>query len=237
VNAAGLGRVPSRPVCTARGGALGRALFGPAVSLVMGDATLPAHGLYPAEQGAVRRAVEGRRREFAAGRRCAREALRALGVGPVAIPAGVDRAPRWPDGIVGSITHTSRWCLAAVAPRSVHRGLGIDAEPAEPLDDPLWPVVLTAPELHRLEGLPPGRRGLMARAVFVAKEAVYKCQYPITGRMLDFHEVEVALDAQGGRLRAEVRGRAGAAAYEGRYLVQQGLVMAGVLPADGCAPH
>jgi 4'-phosphopantetheinyl transferase EntD len=35
--------------------------------------------------------------------------------------------------------------------------------------------------------------------VFVAKEAFYKCQHPLTEEFLDFDEVEIALDVGAGR--------------------------------------
>ncbi|MGX9147748.1 hypothetical protein [Mesorhizobium sp. 128a] len=47
-----------------------------------------------------------RRREFGWGRHHAREALRHLGFAPVAILSR-DRAPLWPSGVVGSISHSS----------------------------------------------------------------------------------------------------------------------------------
>ena len=53
--------------------------------------------LLEGEHEAIRRAAPARRREFAAGRACARHALAALGVGAVAVPQAKDRAPLWPD--------------------------------------------------------------------------------------------------------------------------------------------
>ena len=50
-------------------------------------------------------AVAKRRSEYLAGRWCAREALAMLGM--EGIPAlGPDRAPQWPAGSLGSITHS-----------------------------------------------------------------------------------------------------------------------------------
>src|SRR5277367_2552834 len=63
------------------------------------------------------RAVRARRTEFLAGRACARSALRKLADGRAddAIPIGPDRAPVWPAGIVGAITHAHGFAAAAVA--------------------------------------------------------------------------------------------------------------------------
>jgi 4'-phosphopantetheinyl transferase EntD len=60
--------------------------------------------LYPEEAVHVERAVEKRRRDFALGRACARRALAVLDDRPpTAILVGEERAPVWPEGIVGSI--------------------------------------------------------------------------------------------------------------------------------------
>jgi 4'-phosphopantetheinyl transferase EntD len=39
----------------------------------------------------------------------------ALGLPERPIPMGRDRAPVWPEGVVGSISHSDAFCLAAVA--------------------------------------------------------------------------------------------------------------------------
>ncbi len=93
----------------------------------------PGLGLYPEEEACVARAVEGRRREFTTVRHCARAALARLGVGPSAITKGDRGAPRWPEGVVGSMTHCAGYRGAAVARTADLTAIGIDAEPNEPL--------------------------------------------------------------------------------------------------------
>ena len=60
-----------------------------------------------AERPFVKKAVEKRRREFSAGRTCARQALRELGCADAPIVQDQNGAPLWPPGIVGSITHSN----------------------------------------------------------------------------------------------------------------------------------
>ena len=67
------------------------------------------------ERAAVAGAVASRQREFAGGRTCARRALLRLGHAAQPIPVGACRAPVWPHGVVGSITHCSSFAAAAVA--------------------------------------------------------------------------------------------------------------------------
>jgi 4'-phosphopantetheinyl transferase EntD len=150
--------------------------------------------LWPEEQPMVARAIERRRREVAAGRACARRALGRLGIAPVALPADSDRVPRWPAGVVGSITHTHGLCAAAVAWQRDLRGLGIDAERAiDTARGDVMRLVTTPSEAAWLAGLAGAEAALAAALVFSIKEALYKCQFPLTRQLLDFTDVELAL--------------------------------------------
>ena len=153
--------------------------------------------LLPAESAAVGRARDRRLLEFRAGRHCARLALARLGLPNVPVPQGSDRAPVWPEGIVGSISHTSRsglfWCGAAVAHAEKARSLGLDAEIDEPLEQRLYSRVLTRQERSRLGDEPAELRGFLAKLVFSAKECVYKAQYPLSKAFLEFADVEVVI--------------------------------------------
>src|SRR6202165_5059978 len=77
---------------------------------------------------ALRFATQKRQREFLAGRWCAEQALQRLGAGSTHVAMAADRAPIWPDGVVGSITHTGNFAAAAVAWAADIAGLGIDSE-------------------------------------------------------------------------------------------------------------
>lgn len=91
-------------------------------------------------------AVQKRRREFAAGRAAARQAMRHLGAGPQPVLAGADRAPVWPEGLTGSISHTRSCAMAVLAPAKAVQGLGIDLEEDTPLKEDLVPAICTARE-------------------------------------------------------------------------------------------
>lgn len=152
--------------------------------------TGPEPTLFPEEEPAVARAVAKRRREVAFGRACARQALGRS----IAIPAGAGGAPLWPDGIVGSITHTDDDAAAMVAVRGTVVALGIDLESlahAARTED-LLTTVTTAAERATADPVLP-----LAALAFSAKEAVYKCLYPTAGRFLDFYDVELAIDPAG----------------------------------------
>jgi 4'-phosphopantetheinyl transferase EntD len=105
--------------------------------------------LFRSEEEAVARAVEGHRREFAAGRRCAREALMQLGYPALPVPADVNRAPIWPAGFVGSMNHCYGYRAAVVAMNTDLWTVGIDAEPHAPLPDGVLAAVSSTAERPR----------------------------------------------------------------------------------------
>ena len=185
-------------------------LFGPAIATAEALPPYRAEGLLPLEEAFVARAVERRRAEFATGRVLARQALAALGREPAAILAGADRSPCWPDGIVGSISHSPALCGVVLGRREDGvRLVGLDIELAQPLPPDLWETVLTPAERDRLSAMPPDEAGLAARLIFSAKECVYKAQYPASGVLFGFEMFEVALDVPGGAFRATWQGDVG----------------------------
>jgi 4'-phosphopantetheinyl transferase EntD len=150
--------------------------------------------LFPQERSSVAKAVRHRQCEFATGRVRARELLVRLGLPDAVVPVGPDRSPVWPEGIVGSISHTHDLCAVTVARQAQTGGLGIDVEPDEPLDDETLSSICTPRELAGLGSLAEARRGRAARRLFRAKESVFKCQYPVTGSMPGFRDVEIEFD-------------------------------------------
>jgi enterobactin synthetase component D / holo-[acyl-carrier protein] synthase len=191
--------------------------------------------LFPEEEAVVARAVDKRRREFATVRRCARRALVRLGRPPVAILPGDRGAPRWPSGVVGSLTHCAGYGAAAVALAVDTVGIGIDAEPHGPLPDGVLASVARPAERARLEELGQGRPDVhWDRLLFSAKESVYKCWFPLTGSWLGFEDAELAVDPVGGTFSARVLAEGsmpdGTAltGFDGRWIVTDGLVVTAV---------
>lgn len=152
-----------------------------------------ADDLFPEENLAMARAVSRRRAEFAAGRRAARQAMAQLGLPAAAIPMGADRAPAWPGGVVGSISHAGALGVAVVARAGTFRSLGVDLEHDAPLDADLIAEICRPEELA---AVPPEARGMQATRLFSAKEAAYKAHYPLVRRIYGFHGLSVDL-AQG----------------------------------------
>ncbi len=189
-----------------------RGLLGPGIGIGVANPAAPGGMLWPQEVPATVRMVDKRRREFTAGRTAARAAMADLGLPPAPVPMAPDRAPLWPEGLTGSIAHCATACIAAVAPLDQVRSIGLDIEEATPLAPDLWDTVLTLGERNWLQTQPAADRGLLAKRIFSAKEAVYKAQYPLTGAMIDFQEVEIEPESEGFRSTLSgqpVRGRTG----------------------------
>jgi len=161
--------------------------------------------LYPAEASCIAGAVPARRREFALGRQCARRALADLGIRDFPLLQGKDRAPIWPAGVVGSLTHCGNIGAAAVARADRIAALGIDIETAVPLGEDLYRLVCLPEEMARLAALPEAMRGVTAKLLFSAKESVFKCFYPLTGVFLDFLDCEICLEEESGEFTAVLR--------------------------------
>lgn len=134
------------------------------------------------------RAVEKRRREFHAGRTAARDALSELGHAQAVLPRHDNGAAIWPDGITGSISHTSDVALAAC--RASDKPIGLDLEFNESLSPDVANVVSSAVERAAFPTEPAPER-----IVFSAKESVYKCIAAQVGRVVGFDEVSITATA------------------------------------------
>ena len=137
------------------------------------------------------RMAKKRLRDFTHGRYCARAALRQLGI-PAAnatIGVGAQREPVWPEGIIGSISHTDNIAVAVIARTSQLSSIGIDIESAQPLEEDLIKMIIRPDEMansHPEEG----------KLIFSIKESIYKCIYPQLKLFVDFQDMEVIRSEQ-----------------------------------------
>ncbi|MBV6289438.1 4'-phosphopantetheinyl transferase family protein [Pseudomonas aegrilactucae] len=138
----------------------------------------------------LQRSVAKRQAEYLAGRVCARTALQRLD-GRDYLPAtGDDRAPIWPTGISGSITHGKGWAAAVVAHASDCQGLGLDQENllGDERAERLAGEILTAAELERMDR---SQLSLTATLTFSLKESLFKALYPIALKRFYFEHAEI----------------------------------------------
>jgi 4'-phosphopantetheinyl transferase EntD len=216
-------------------GALAAELRGP------GD---PA-ALFPDEADCLHGAVPKRAQEFAAGRLCARRLLSEFGIEDFPLKAAKDRQPLWPDSLVGSITHTAGFCAAVAARKNLTGALGIDSELAASVRQELWRWICTPYETSWLHTLPPAEQSAAATLIFSAKEAFYKCQFPLVQERLYFHDATVDVGSWGaGQGAFEIRAnrpialaRHAALPLQGQYLFHEEWITTGIaLPGAAAGP-
>jgi len=192
------------------------------------------------------RAVAKRRADYIAGRYCGARALALLGLpGNVRIARDENGSPRWPDGIVGSITHTYGFAWAAVARATDVPSIGIDSERIMSAD--------TRAKIER-DILGKHEAGLRARGdvaqafspeeyvtlVFSAKESLLKCIYPISGVLLApqdirIRRVDMAAQMLGAAVTADAFPKSVPREHPVRFALRQPFVhTATVLRFPGC---
>ena len=196
-----------------------RAMLPQGVGLALCDIDAPHPPLWQGEEEAIRRAIPARVREFTAGRAAARLAMADAGLPPGLVMTAQGRAPEWPAGLSGSITHTARVAAAIVARRQDWPGVGLDLEDARPMDHDTADLIR-----HPMDQVDPSLpAALAATLIFSAKEAAFKAQFPLTGLWIDYREV--ALRVAGDGFSVNVRG----VPLTGRWRLAQGLFGATVL--------
>jgi 4'-phosphopantetheinyl transferase EntD len=168
-----------------------------AVVVEAASADLWEAGLLPEEAACLRQVVARRRREFTAGRNCARQALERLGCVPAPpILVGPQREPLFPAHVTGTITHTHDYCAAAAMVKGgAVLALGIDAEVNEPLGEGMHGHVLLPDEWAAAQAPGGGPRpGPCAdKLVFSIKEAFYKAFFQVAAQYLDFLDARVEI--------------------------------------------
>ena len=218
-------------------------LFPEGVTVVTATEAMQHAPLHPLEAARTGKMRDKRLREFTLGRACVREGLARLGVTDFPFLNGEDRAPLWPAGIVGSLTHCRELCAAAMARRGSILGLGLDAESLRELEPAVVERITSPAERAHLATLPPcSHAGGWGLLVFSAKEAFYKCYYPLARTFLGFRDAEIEIDPAQRRfrvrlLRADAPSAEGARQLRGCFSVGQRCLASAVTLRAGEAPE
>jgi len=151
------------------------------------------------ELDAIKSAVSRRRNTYSSGRACARAALAGVGVSQGQYPDGLlkreDGSVGWPEGTIGSISHTDHWAIAAAA--QTGQGVlsfGIDLEVTHRLKPPILKTIATDNERTRLTQN--SARSWESAAMFSTKESLYKCLRTHHGAFIGFREVEMLIPTE-----------------------------------------
>jgi 4'-phosphopantetheinyl transferase EntD len=190
----------------------------------------------PEEIAGMEQAVAKRRREFVAGRICARQALDRLGVPTGPLRKLPDGAIAWPEGTVGSVSHSGIWSGAAVVRLSDAAGIGLDIENAARMGQNLWRRILTPAERAWLDQRPPAETRQWATLIFSAKEALYKCIAALLAGRIGFMDAVIVPDPWASSFAVRLSGPAAAQLprnlrLEGRFFFSSGEVFTGVVLA------
>lgn len=191
----------------------------------------------PEEEPLIARSVPKRRNEFVTVRHCARVAMEQLGVPPSPILKGDKGEPRWPRGVVGSLTHCDGYRGAVVGRSGAARSVGIDAEPHGVLPDRVLEAISLPVERREIAALPAELH--WDRILFCAKEATYKAWFPLTQRWLGFEDAHISfeVDSSGtagefvSRILIDPAARSGPPLTElsGRWSVAGGLALTAIV--------
>ncbi|MEM9522566.1 MAG: 4'-phosphopantetheinyl transferase superfamily protein [Pseudomonadota bacterium] len=147
------------------------------------------------------KAVTKRRAEFLAGRVLAKLALRTLGRFETDIPIGSDRAPVWPDGSAGSISHTRDRCVCLALPGTAfYPGVDVEALARGREVEAILQTVVNARERAIIEAPTSLSAALRVTLVFSAKETLFKALYPIVRCSFGFDSAELCAPPAEGRL-------------------------------------
>ena len=132
-----------------------------------------------------------RAREFAHGRKITSTLLSQFNeTGIVGVAA--DRSPIWPPGFIGSISHSDHFVWGVVGKDSAAISIGIDTEIIvdKKTQAQLRAEIATTTEWQIAEAMELDRRATFT-LVFSAKEAFYKCCYPMNGEYFGFKDVMI----------------------------------------------
>lgn len=146
----------------------------------------------------LQRAAPKRKAEFVAGRLMAMKALAYIDKPTMDIEIGQHRAPIWPSGVVGSISHHSSIAMSCATLANHYCCLGLDIETVIPESQAqqIQALVCNDDEL----ALQPSSGLSLAEFVtllFSAKESLFKAVYPRLKRYLEFSDARlIAFNSQ-----------------------------------------
>ena len=165
-----------------------QSMLGSGVAVSVATPTIVTDRLFPEERQHISRAVKKRQAEFGTARLCARQALAQLGLAPCSLVPYPDRSPRWPQRIVGTISHTTGCCAVAVANVRHFAGLGLDVEMDTVFQRSLETTICTDQERARGSIVPVMPIGDVWGKLLLRAGSVLQCQYATTQALIGFQD-------------------------------------------------
>ena len=160
--------------------------------------------LLPEEKKIVETVVQKRREEFSTGRLCAHTAMRSVlsQANQAPLLPGSKREPLWPEGLIGSISHSADCCVAVVSSDPTIKSLGIDIEKREGIKTGVRDLICLPEELSLLGEFEQNPEAW--KLIFSAKESVYKALFPVLQKWIGFSDATLYFDFQEQRFVASM---------------------------------
>lgn len=128
-----------------------------------------------------------RKEEYLKSRELAHALFSEIGISDFKLLNDDKRAPIWPSGIVGSISHSSGFAIVAISKE--HKSIGIDLEKvmSDERYEKLKDQFLTEEEIkiNQIDF------NLFGTIVFSAKESLFKLIYPLCREYFGFHSAKI----------------------------------------------
>lgn len=167
-----------------------------------------------------------RKKEFILGRMCASLAYeKCMGSELLKLDSGLDRAPVWPDDVVGSIAHDKNYVGAAVARKNELIGIGMDFEEMGRTKIELSSHIRSSEDI---KSHPAFSDEELLTLIFSTKESLYKALYPNVQKFFGFEDAALrAIDLEQGLFQIDLLtqltlnfGPKARFSFQGRFTVQ-----------------
>lgn len=143
----------------------------------------------------IKNSVIKRQAEFLAGRYAALRVLQKLDMPTCNIPIGNNRSPVWPQGVVGSISHSNTTAICAAARNNHYQHLGIDIESklSLALVNEIEKIIINTNEANLLRSSSTHNLSFTDAftLVYSAKESLFKALHPEVNNYFDFSAAEL----------------------------------------------
>lgn len=156
-------------------------------------------------------AVPKRKAEFLAGRYSVKQLANVLKIPEgeaCEVRIGRHRAPIWPSGLKGSITHNASMaiCLMSGCERVCSLGIDVESVISEELMGDIANQVCCEQEVQLMLSQGFNKREAIT-LIFSAKESIFKAFYPKVGEYFDFDKATLkGGDLSGGHMRFQLKG-------------------------------
>lgn len=138
------------------------------------------------DKGTYSQFSKGRLEQFRAGRFCAVKACEKIGINLTSLAIKDNRAPLWPEKIVGSISHTKDMAICIVSKEAI--SVGVDIENI--MTNERWNKIKSKIVSDDEETIA-NQNSINPTIIFSAKESLYKLINPLVNVYFDFLEAQI----------------------------------------------